>query len=142
MKPKRRQSFRLLIVNLSPRLKGYDMTQGHSTDSRAERQEKSQDNTAELIRLACQLLRILIQWATSKAATRIGRRVNLLSQAAWLPSSGQGDTNAIAACLNLAEISTDQQLTKNKVPHNKPGQSRLFRFSDVAKSGTRKAVKP
>lgn len=95
------------------------------------RQPQTNDTPAELVRLGCVLLRILIQWATSAAVARIGRRIDLLSQSAYLPEMGYGDTNAIAACLDLKEPGAEQQLRRNCVPSRRPGERNMFRFSDV-----------
>lgn len=92
--------------------------------------------------LAGDILEIILQWMKSPTATRIERRVDLLSRASVLPGGGFGDTNAIAACLDLEESGATAQLNKNNVPRAKPGASNLFRFPDVAGEFTTPVARP
>lgn len=92
---------------------------------------KHTDNTDELVHLGCVLLRILISWATSDTVKRIGRRIDLLSRSAFLPSGGCGDSNAVAALLDLSEARVSIQTAKNAVPRAQPGATNLYQFADV-----------
>jgi hypothetical protein len=81
----------------------------------------------EFFALAAAILR-------SETAALIGKRLALLANSAFLPDSGSGDSHAVAAFMSLAEVSTDELLTRNQVPGRMPGKRKLYRFADILAS--------
>lgn len=95
---------------------------------------KHTDDTSEVIHLVCVILRIVISWMTSPALANIGRRIELLSKAAFLPG-GYVDTNGIAAAMNMEERGAEGLLHRIGTPYQKPGATRFYRLEDVTTGG-------
>jgi len=91
----------------------------------------SEEYRAEFYRLGAVLFQILISWLTGTTAKRILRRVDLLSRGAIVPNALLGDTYTVAACLDIAEQSADEQTRNNEIPSTKPGKTRIFNLADV-----------
>lgn len=95
---------------------------------------KSEDHRAEFFALACVLLKMIISVCQSKAVESICRRLTLLSGAAWLPSSGHGNTPLVAALMNMTESGVKTFSNRNNLPVLKPGDERIYHLPDLVKS--------
>src|SRR3954471_18371320 len=89
------------------------------------------DTPQELIRLGCVLLRILIAVCQHQVTLAIARRLSLLSAAAFIPDSGSGNTAAAAFWLNMSEPGARALMKRRSIPVKKPGDERVYRFSDI-----------
>lgn len=92
------------------------------------------DTTAELVRLGCAILRVILIWLTSETAHRIGRRIDNLSRASFVPDSGHGNNAANAFLLGMSESGFKQLAARRNVPKVMPGDECLLRFSDITKT--------
>lgn len=65
----------------------------------------------------------------SEAAQRIGKRIDLLSQAVLVP--GHTDTNGAAALLNMDPRGVRELGERNNLPVLKPGKERIYAIADL-----------
>jgi hypothetical protein len=97
--------------------------------------EASEVNRAEFYRLGCVLLRLAILMVSEVTARAIGHRLEMFSQAAFVPSSDMHtDRFGIAGYLNMKESGSKTFANRNHVPSKKPGQNLLFRVCDLTET--------
>lgn len=70
---------------------------------------------------------------TSPGAKKLGERLTLLADGVILPT-GEIDTIAAAALLNMAPSGVKDYLARNATPSAKPGKQLLFSIADLAKT--------
>ncbi|MES2788111.1 MAG: hypothetical protein V4719_00720 [Planctomycetota bacterium] len=74
---------------------------------------------------------IILRAISSPITQSIGRRLGLLAGAAFIPSAGQGNTAAVAFCLNLTESGAKALARRRNIPVAKPGDERVYRFANI-----------
>jgi len=114
------------------------MSSNEDIDAGPPRQQHSStnlqiDHRTEFYRLGCVVLRLIIIAVTETCARNWGRRLEMISQAAWIPKDGYGNTEAVAALMNMDPRGVREMGTRNGVPILKPGNERIYHFPDLVK---------
>ena len=91
-------------------------------------------STDELVSLACAILRMVLWWLTSETAHRIGRRIENLSKASFVPDAGHGNNAAGAFLLDMTSDSFKHLAARRNIPKAMPGDESLYRFADITKT--------
>lgn len=88
---------------------------------------------SEFYRLGCTFLERALNIVTEETAKNIGKRLELASRGTWIPTSGHGDTNMLAAILNMMPSGVKDFAVRNQMPVAKPGAERIYDFRDIVK---------
>lgn len=76
---------------------------------------------------------VILYCLTCATARVIGRRIDMLSKAAFIPDSGSGNDAACAFLMGMTDRGFYQLAHRRHVPRTKPGEEFIYRFSDVPK---------
>lgn len=74
-----------------------------------------------------------LAFITGEAFIALATRLHGLTRAAFVPSKGSGNPAALAFCLNMTEKGASDLARRRNLPFVKPGDERIFEFSDVPK---------
>lgn len=76
---------------------------------------------------------LILAFLTGELFLSLAHRVALLSRAAFIPSAGSGNPAALAFCLGMKEKGASDLARRRNMPFVKPGDERIFSFSDTTK---------
>lgn len=85
---------------------------------------------------------IILECLESPAAKRIGKRLETLSRASFIPATGHGNFNAAAALMDMTERGMEEMIARRGLPVTKPGNERIIRFADIIKTFEETATPP
>lgn len=92
------------------------------------------ENTPQtVIDLACDLLRKLNSMIDDDAAKTIGKRIGNLARAQFIPDTGSGNKFACAFLMGMTAGGFSQLADRRDLEPTQPGDTRIYRFSDIAK---------
>jgi hypothetical protein len=77
-------------------------------------QEAPRDTPEELLRLQCEYYRRMNALVSQTSADNFGRRLELISEGAYMPASGHGDAATMAGLLNLDMRSVYRQISDSE----------------------------
>lgn len=77
------------------------------------------------------LCQILIAVLTSEAARNFGKRLTMLSRARWVPSTGAGDLNLIAALLDKSPETIEGTVRDRNLTQHKTGKECVYLFDEL-----------
>lgn len=99
------------------------------------------EHKAEYYRLSCALLRIVISVCEHPATRAIANRLALLARVSFIPSTGHGNTSAVAFLLGMTESGSRDLAIRRNLPVLKPGDERIYEFRDITKAFSDKGKK-
>ncbi len=97
-------------------------------------QDSKGDNQARFYTAWASVGEIILFLLTCATAKLIGKRLETLSQAAFIPATGHGNMMAVASLMAMSPSGVKDMLNRNGIPFSKPGDERIINFPDLVKS--------
>lgn len=84
----------------------------------------------------------ILAFITGELFLVLAARAKHLARATFIPSTGHGNTSAVAFCMGMKESGARDLAIRRNLPVVKPGEERIYQFSDITKTFAKEEKQP